>query len=1150
MSAIENNISNQLHPYHPFKDSIKANGYDWTNMSKLAWSNVLCKDILPNLKNAYSGFELFNKTSKINAKPFFNLLNQKEQIDYLLSNSDDETIDSIKLESGFIDNGQELDKYILTILQNPENEYYNRINKFLEQLKVDFIGSDDVGVKVPVQHKYKLKKQNMEVKFKLFEVNKSSYPDNFFEDYIRVFWNICKTNNTNEFLTNIYKSFILGKYSKEFVDELILTNNLNLVYIDTFVFPTSVNNEPPIFPKDKTILKQKFLELNLGKNASNNTNNTIIGKQLEDLRTYIKDDQFKQVQKNEIITIEQKQRVYYAYQILETIIKNRDIEIYLNKTVEEIIYIYKNTKKLYTNKGIYYLYNCSSSDTQTIENLLEFINTNKKTPNVVFEPNFLLENVDKDLVIYKTERKDPNGNIYYEYYYDEDEIILPDLSIDYIYKNNIGHFKEILTMPENQIAKYIRDKRISTLINSLLSKQDDFILKVVVKYLLLHNKDKPLTDKCKVNLSKIIENEILKMKIKKQYTKLRNQIKKLRNSEYIELPNSSGNITKYENLEYLELPNSSGNISKYVKQYINLLNLNIPKLPEQISVKEQTELTAKDLLSPKSFSDSAISETDELDKSISKELSSKPELVVKTRRIISTSDKDPTIEKIREVYITIYSTREYTDSTTILDIKNEIQKIDKKWVKDNIMLYSDDNSNITVYKNDCKIKNIITQDNNVLYLKRKSLFDHIEPPVPIEYLNISNKPHVEEPNEEFRGRKEDGDDLLAPTENINFIFNYKVFPTVFHCLIYNWFEYFQLENPYLLLLKSSISSVVKYLEKSVVVKDKLLEKVNKIKDPVLKELKDTLIVNINQTTSDVDKNKLLTYIVKNPVSFKTSQSLYNTFIEQENLWINNNLKKSLKQFYYKQIKNNIVLSQYFLNTNIDTMQFTDINDPYIAPNSINALIEIKKEIGKGLTISKSGIVYLQNQISSMRKLYVILSKNLSISNEDFTTNKIYYRIIEHIYKLRIMKCGKQKEMILGTRIYNELSKKVNIFLKGKIEDRNYNLLQEKLWKYVAICAQTFKKSKKSKEPINQVCMENIKSYKDETVTEQEKINANENLDIFLEALEKDLEKDLRKISKTKKMIPEFDIVHNIDVQEVRKLLFEGDYQNYFIKYFS
>ena len=37
MSAIENNITNQLHPYHPFKDSIKANGHDWSNISKLVF---------------------------------------------------------------------------------------------------------------------------------------------------------------------------------------------------------------------------------------------------------------------------------------------------------------------------------------------------------------------------------------------------------------------------------------------------------------------------------------------------------------------------------------------------------------------------------------------------------------------------------------------------------------------------------------------------------------------------------------------------------------------------------------------------------------------------------------------------------------------------------------------------------------------------------------------------------------------------------------------------------------------------------------------------------------------------------------------------------------------------------------------------------
>ncbi len=1142
MSAIENNITNQLHPYHPFKDSIKANGHDWSNISKLVWSNVLCKDILPNLKNAYSGFELFNKTSKINAKSYFNLLSQKEQIDYLLGISDDETLDSIKLVSGFTDNGDELDEYILTILQNPESKYYSTLSSILEQLKIDFVGSDDVGVKVPTQKKYKQKKNNMEAKFKLFEINKSNYPDTFFDNYISVFWNICKTNNTNEFLTNIYKSFILGKHSKAFVDELILTNNLNLIYIDTFVFPTSINNEPPIFPEDKNILKQKFLQLSLGKNASNNTNNTIIGKQLEDLRTYIKDDQFKQIQKNEIITIEHKQHVYYAYQILETIIKNRDIEIYLNKTIDEIIDIYQNTKKIYTNKGVYYLYNCSTIDIQTIQNLKNFIIKNKKTVNVVFEPNFLLENVDKDLIIYKTEKKDPDGNIYYEYYYNEDEIILPDLSIDYIYKNNIGHFKEILAMPETQIAKYIRDKRISSLIGSLVNKQDDFILKVVVKYLLLHNKNKPLTDKCKANLGKIIENEILKMKIKNQYIKLRNEIKNLKK------------------LEYLELPNSTGNIKKYVNDYISSLNLNIPKLPEKTSVKEQTELTAKDLLSSKSPIVSSISEADNIDKSISKELSSKPELIIKTRQLITTIDKSITIEKkikgvtktkhpvtTKEVYNIIYSTVEYTDSTTILDIKIDLEHLNSKWKKDYITLYKNDNSNITVYKNDCKIKNIITQHNNVLYLKKKSLLDYIEPPDQIEYLNISNKNHIEEPNEEFRGRKEKGDDLLAPTANINFIFNYKIFPTVFHCLIYKWFDYFELENPYLFLLKSNILNILQYLENSVVEKDQLLGKVNKIKDPLLKDIKDTLIVSINESQSDIDKNKILLYIVRNPASFKTPQSLYDTFVKQENLWINNKLKKSLKYFYYKQIKNNIEISQYFLNTNIDTLQFTDINDPYIASNSVNALIDIKKEVRKGLTISKSGIVYLQNQISSMRKLYVILSRNLSISDDEFLPNKIYYRIIEHIYNLRIIKCGTQKEIILSTNIYNKLSKSVNKFLKGKIEDRNYNLLQEKLWKYVAICAQTFKKPKES---INQVCMENIESYKDETITDQEQISANENLDIFLNALEKNLEKDLRKISKTKKIIPEFDIVDNIEVQEVKKLLFEGKYKNYFIKYFS
>ncbi len=47
-------------------------------------------------------------------------------------------------------------------------------------------------------------------------------------------------------------------------------------------------------------------------------------------------------------------------------------------------------------------------------------------------------------------------------------------------------------------------------------------------------------------------------------------------------------------------------------------------------------------------------------------------------------------------------------------------------------------------------------------------------------------------------------------------------------------------------------------------------------------------------------------------------------------------------------------------------------------------------------------------------------------------------------------------------------------------------------------------------------MENIESYKDETITDQEQISANENLDIFLNALEKNLEKDLEKELEIKK----------------------------------
>ncbi|GAF93064.1 unnamed protein product, partial [marine sediment metagenome] len=153
MSTIENNITNQLHPYHPFKDSVKANGHDWNNISKLAWSNVLCGDVLPNLKNSYSGFELFNNISKINAKSYFNLLSRKEQIEYLLGNSDDETLNIIKSVSGLDNSDYNLNEYIVNIMENPENENYENLNNLLDKIKLDFIGSDYVGVKISSEKK-------------------------------------------------------------------------------------------------------------------------------------------------------------------------------------------------------------------------------------------------------------------------------------------------------------------------------------------------------------------------------------------------------------------------------------------------------------------------------------------------------------------------------------------------------------------------------------------------------------------------------------------------------------------------------------------------------------------------------------------------------------------------------------------------------------------------------------------------------------------------------------------------------------------------------------------------------------------------------------------------------------------------------------
>jgi len=1112
MSAIENNITNQLHPYHPFKDSIKANGHDWNNISKLAWSNVLCDDVLPNLKNSYSGFELFNNISKINAKSYFNLLSQKEQIEYLLGNSDDETLNIIKSVSGLDNSDYNLNEYIVNIMENPENENYEKLNNLLDKIKLDFIGSDYVGVKISSEKKYKPKKTNMELKFQIFEKNKSNYPDNFFNDYISVFWNICKTNNNNKFLTNIYKSFILNKNSKKFVDDLILTNNLNLIYIDTLGFPASINNKNPVFSEE---LKQRFLELVLGKNINNKTNNNLIGKQLEELRTYVKDNQFKQIQKNQIISTEKKQKKYYAYHILEFVIKNRDIEIYLNKTVDQIIDIYKNTKKVYTNKGTYYLYNCSNDDIKTIEKLLEFINKNKKTSNLVFETNFSLENVDQDLIIYKTEKKDSEGEVYYEYYYNEDDIILPDLSIDYIYKHNIGHFKELLVLPDNELAKYVRDKRLNNLIYSLLNRRIDFILKVVVKYLLLHNNDKPMTELCKKNIVKIINNKIIEMKITNKYNELRNKIKYLYN---------------LDELKKLELPNTNGNIKSYIKKYVNALNLTIPE-----KIIEQLEWTTDDLPSPKSTK-SYNSEVNEVDKSISEDLSSKPILIVKTRRIINGN----------KTFETVYETNEYTDDTIIMDIKNKLEKINNKWEKDKIILYNDID-----FKNDTKIKNIITQDNNIIYLKKKSLFEIINPlEESKKNLVISNKSHEEEPIEELRGRKEDGNDLLAPTTNINFIFMYKIFPTVFHCLIYNWYMFFELENTYLLILKTNVANIIKQLDDPDTIKQELIIQINSLNKPELKKLKDTLIVIANESSSDnIDKEKFLIHILNNPSSFKTSETLYTEFLEQENLWINKKLKDSLKKIYYKQIKNNVNLSQYVLTKNINTLQFLDVTDPYIALNSVSALNDIKTEIKGGLNISSKGVKYLKNQMTTMRKLYRLIAKYLKISNEDFLNNKIYYRIVEHIYKLRVRKCNKKvKKIILSTNIYNQLSADVNKFLQKKIQDRNYNLLNEKLWEYVSICAQTFK-NKKNKSK-NNVCMENISSYQEEIISEDVKQISKENLNIFLTTLEKDIEKDLQKIAKTKKIIPDFDIVNNLDKQEIEQKLFEEEYKNYFLKYFS
>jgi len=255
----------------------------------------------------------------------------------------------------------------------------------------------------------------------------------------------------------------------------------------------------------------------------------------------------------------------------------------------------------------------------------------------------------------------------------------------------------------------------------------------------------------------------------------------------------------------------------------------------------------------------------------------------------------------------------------------------------------------------------------------------------------------------------------------------------------------------------------------------------------------------------------------------------------------------LKKFYYKQIKNNIKLSQYVLTKNVDSLQFSDVTDPYIAMNSIVALKDIKSEIKGGLNTSKKGIQNSKNQMESMKILYNTIAKYLSISNIEFLTNKIYYRIVEHIYKFRLKKCNKKiKKFVLSTNVYNELLENVNKFLQNKIEDRNYNLLNEKLWDYVSACIQTFNKNKSKYN----VCIRNIKSYKDEVIPQDTQQSAKKNLNIFLSSLEKDLEKDFRKISKTKKIIPSFDIINNLDKKKIEQILFEGKYKNYFLKYFS
>ena len=64
---------------------------------------------------------------------------------------------------------------------------------------------------------------------------------------------------------------------------------------------------------------------------------------------------------------------------------------------------------------------------------------------------------------------------------------------------------------------------------------------------------------------------------------------------------------------------------------------------------------------------------------------------------------------------------------------------------------------------------------------------------------------------------------------------YKIFPTVFHCLIYNWYMFFELENTYLLILKTNVANISKQEDDPDTIKQELIIKINSLNNPELKK---------------------------------------------------------------------------------------------------------------------------------------------------------------------------------------------------------------------------------------------------------------------------------------------------------------------------